>query len=126
MFHIKVSISNCIELHFVKSSKQLPVDTTKDPWCNSFYTRFSCLKKNCETHYRDEEVQINYKVLNFFYFRFHLYLFCNLSISLNISQYLSIYLNISQYPSISINISQYLSIFFIISQYISISLNISQ
>ena len=54
-------------------------------------------KKNCETHYRGDEVQINYKALNIFYFRFHLYLFCNLSIS----PYLKIF-------SISPNISQYI------------------
>ena len=68
------------------------------------------LVKNCETHCRGVEVQINYNVLKIFNFRFHLYLFYNLSISLNIFWCLSIYLNSSQYLLISLNISQYISI----------------
>ena len=49
-----------------------------------------------------------------------------LSISVNICQYLSISVNICQYLSISVNICQYLSISVNICQYLSISVNICQ
>ena len=65
-------------------------------WYNTY---FQPEIKNCETHYRGEEVQINYKVFKIFYSRFHLHLIYKLSISLNI------YLSISIFQCLSISIT---------------------
>ena len=113
-------VTKIIGLCGLQDGRQSKCSNSAKVWSRNLWYNTKCVsgrldQTNCETHYRGEEVQINYKVLKIFDLRCHLYLFCNLSISLNIFQYLSISLNISQYLLISLNISPYFSVFLNIS-----------